>query len=297
MKPADFDYFAPGDLDAALELVASSPSDTRVLAGGQSLLPLMKARLVSPATVVDLGRVEGLDRIELCNGALQLGAMTSQSRALGSETVRTCAPLLARALGLVGSPAIRSRGTVGGSAVHADPAAEIAAVLIALDATLVAAGPGRTTEIPAASFYTYAYETSLPDGEIVTRLDIPAATHVGDTGVSFHEIAIPSHNFALAGAAVSVTIDDGTMRDVRIGLCGLGPTPLRACEAEALAEGSTPSRGVIDRISRAATSVIDPVDDVLASASYRRDLAPVVVRRALVEALADTGSFPEGVLP
>ena len=118
MKPADFDYFAPDDLDAALELVASSPSDTRVLAGGQSLLPLMKARLVSPAAVVDLGRIQGLDRIEVRNGALHLGAMTSQSRALESEIVRTRAPLLARALRLVGSPAIRCRGTVAGSAVR-----------------------------------------------------------------------------------------------------------------------------------------------------------------------------------
>lgn len=296
MKPADFDYFAPGNLDAALEMVASSPSDTRILAGGQSLLPLMKARLVRPSAVVDLGRIQGLDRIELHNGALRLGAMTSQSRALESETVRTRAPLLARALRLVGSPAIRSRGTVGGSAAHADPAAEIPAVLIALDATLVAAGPARTREIPAASFYRYAYETSLADGELVTRLDIPLGKHDGDTGVSFHEVAIPSHNFALAGAAIRVTVDGGAMRDVRIGLCGLGPTPLRAHEAEALAEGSIPTSGVIDRISRAATSVIDPVGDVLASACYRRDLAPVVVRRALVEALADTGSLREGVL-
>lgn len=293
MKPADFDYFAPDTLDTALELLTAGRSDTRVLAGGQSLLPLMKARLASPAAVVDLGRIQGLDRIELRNGALRLGAMTSQSRALESEAVRTRAPLLARALRLVGSPAVRSRGTVGGSAVHADPAAEIPAVLVVLDATLVAAGPAGTREIPAGSFYRYAYETSLADGEIVTRLDIPAGTHDGDTGVSFHEIAIPSHNFALAGAAVSVTVGDGAMRDVRIGLCGLGPTPLRGREAEALAEGSTPNRGVIDRLSRAAAAVADPVDDVLASASYRRDLVPVVVRRALVEALADSGSLRE----
>lgn len=295
MKPADFDYFAPDTLDAALELVASNPSDTRVLAGGQSLLPLMKARLASPAAVVDLGRIQGLDRIESRNGALQIGAMTSQSKALESEIVRTRAPLLARALRLVGSPAIRSRGTVGGSAAHADPAAEIPAVLVALDATFVAAGPAGTREIPAGSFYRYAYETSLADGELVTRLDIPAGAPDGDTGVSFNEIAIPSHNFALAGAAVTVTVGDGAMRDVRIGLCGLGPTPLRAREAEALAEGSTPTNGVIDRISRAAAAVADPVDDVVASASYRRDLAPVVVGRALVEALTDTVSFGERV--
>ena len=293
MKPADFDYLSPDDLDVALGLLAYSPSDTRVLAGGQSLLPLLKARLVSPATVVDLGRIRGLDRIELRDGILRLGAMTSQSRALDSEVVRTHVPLLASALRLVGSPAIRNRGTVGGSAAHADPAAEIPTVLVALDATLVAAGAGGSREIPARSFYRYAYETTLSDGEIVTCLDIPAGTDGRDTGVSFHEIAIPSHNFALAGAAVSMTIDDGTMKDVRIGLCGLGPTPLRACEAEALAEGAAPTKGVIDRVSRAAAAVADPVEDVLASSSYRRDLAPVVIRRALVEALAGTRSFRE----
>ena len=293
MKPADFDYIAPDDLAAALGLLASNPSDTRVMAGGQSLLPLLKARLVSPSTVVDLGRIRGLDRIELQDGTLRMGALTSQSRALESELVRSHAPLLASALRLVGSPAIRNRGTVGGSAAHADPAAEIPAVLVALDATLVTAGAGGDREIPARSFYRYAYETSLSDGEIVIRLDIPVGTNGRDTGVSFHEIAIPSHNFALAGAAVSVTIDDGAMADVRIGLCGLGPTPLRASEAEALAEGSAPTSDVIDRISRAAAAVADPVDDVLASSSYRRDLAPVVIRRALEEALADARSLAE----
>ena len=294
MKPADFDYLAPDDLDTALGLLASGPSDTRVLAGGQSLLPLLKTRLLSPATVLDLGRIRGLDRIGLCNGTLRIGAMTSQSKALDSGVVRSHAPLLARALRLVGSPAIRNRGTVGGSAVHADPAAEIPAVLVALDAILVAADAAGSRQIPARSFYRYAYETSLSDGEILTRLDIPAGTTGRDTGVSFHEIAIPSHNFALAGAAVSVTIEDGSMTDARIGLCGLGPTPMRAREAEALAEGSAPTNGVIDRMSRAAAAVADPVGDVLASASYRRDLAPVVIRRALVEALADTEGFPQG---
>ena len=294
MKPADFDYIAPDDLDVALRILASRPSGTRVMAGGQSLLPLLKARLVSPTTVVDLGRVRGLDRIDLRNGSLQLGAMTRQSEALDSSLVRTRAPLLARALRLIGSPAIRNRGTVGGSAAHGDPAAEIPAVLVALDATLTAVSAVGRRDIPARSFYRYAYETALADDEIVTALNIPTGRNGCDTGVSFYEIAIPSHNFALAGAAVSVTIDDGTIKDVRIGLCGLGPTPLRACEAEALAEGSAPTEEVIARIARAAAVVADPVDDVLASSSYRRDLAQVVIRRALVEALADTRSFREG---
>ena len=136
MKPADFEYVALDHLDAALGMLASRPSETRVLAGSQSLLPLLKARLVSPVTLIDLGRIEDLDRIELRNGALQLGAMIRQSRALESRLVRTHAPLPARALRLIGSPALRNRGTIGGGAAHAHPAGEIPAVLVALDATL-----------------------------------------------------------------------------------------------------------------------------------------------------------------
>ena len=273
MKPADFEYVAPDHLYAALGMLASRLSETRVLAGGQSLLPLLKARLVSPVTLIDLGCIEDLDRIELRNGALQLGAMTRQSRALESRLMRTHAPLLARALRLIGSPAIRNRGTIGGSAAHADPAAEIPAVLVALDATLTAVSTAGRREIPARTFYRYAYETSLLDDEIVADLSIPLRTAGQDTGVSFYEIAIPSHNFALAGAAVSVTVAGGVMNDVRIGLCGLGATPLRAREAETLADGSPPTPDVVRRVARGAAAVAEPVDDVLASGSYRRDIA------------------------
>ena len=294
MKPADFEYVAPDHLDAALGMLASRLSETRVLAGGQSLLPLLKARLVSPVTLIDLGCIEDLDRIELRNGALQLGAMTRQSRALESRLMRTHAPLLARALRLIGSPAIRNRGTIGGSAAHADPAAEIPAVLVALDATLTVVSTAGRREIPARTFYRYAYETSLSDDEIVADLSIPLRTAGQNTGVSFYEIAIPSHNFALAGAAVSVTVAGGVMNDVRIGLCGLGATPLRAREAETLADGSLPTPDVVRRVARGAAAVAEPVDDVLASGSYRREIAPVVIRRALLEALGEAEAHRDG---
>ena len=286
MKPADFGYVAPTSLPEALSILASAPGEARVMAGGQSLLPLMKARLASPSTVVDLGRIPGLDRIELRDGALVVGAMVRQSAALRSALVRTHAPLLAGALRSVGSPAIRNRGTVGGSAAHADPAAEIPAVLVALDATLTAAGPGGDREIPARLFYRYAYETALRDGEILTGVSFPIPPEDGATGVSFYEVAVPRHNFALAGAAARVTVEDGLVREARIALCALGPTPLRAREAEAIVEGCSPSPRLLARVARAAAAVAEPMDDVLASAAYRRSLAPVVVRRALEEALS-----------
>lgn len=295
MKAADFDYFAPSDLPEALRILASRPGETRVMAGGQSLLPLLKARLARPTAVVDLGRIPGLDRIEAQNGALMLGAMVRQSRVLGSAPVTTHAPLLARAVRKIGSPAIRNRGTVGGSAAHADPAAEIPAALIALDAVIVATGPAGRRAIPARHFYRYAYETDLAPDEIVTGLRFPAAANGHPTGASFYEVAIPNHNFALAGAAVRVTLHGGLLQDVRIALCALGPTPLRAREAERLAEGCPPSAGVLEKVARTAATIAEPMDDVLASARYRRSLAPVVVRRALLEAVAEARSREVGI--
>lgn len=286
MKPADFDYLAPTSLREALSILASGPGEARVMAGGQSLLPLMKARLASPSTVVDLGCIPGLDQIELRDGALVIGAMVLQATALRSGLVRTHAPLLAGALRSVGSPAIRNRGTVGGSAAHADPAAEIPAALVALDATFTAAAPGGAREIPARLFYRYAYETALRGGEILTCMRIPIPEEGGATGVSFYEVAVPRHNFALAGAAASLTVEEGLVREVRIALCGLGATPLRAREAEAIAAGCSPSPRLLARVARAAAAVAEPLDDVLASAAYRRSLAPVVVRRALEQAVS-----------
>ena len=290
MKAADFDYFAPTDLSEAMGILSSRQGRARVMAGGQSLLPLLKARLSSPSAVVDLGRIPGLDRIELENGSLMLGSMVRQSRVLESELVATHAPLLVRAVRKIGSPAIRNRGTVGGSAAHADPAAEIPAVLVALDATVMATGPAGTREIAARRFYRYAYETDLALDEIVTGLRVPLPGEDRATGAAFYEVAIPNHNFALAGAAVRVTLRAGSLHDVRIALCALGPTPLRAREAETLAGGCPPSSDVFQRVARAAATIAEPVDDVLASAAYRRSLAPVVVRRALQEAVAEARS-------
>lgn len=295
MKAADFDYFAPSDLPEALRVLASRPGETRVMAGGQSLLPLLKARLARPSVVVDLRLVPGLDGIEQASGSLRLGAMVSQSRVLESELVTTHAPLLARAVRKIGSPAIRNRGTVGGSAAHADPAAEIPAALVALEAAIVATGPAGAREIPAGRFYRYAYETELAPDEIVTGLRVPGAGNGHSTGASFYEVAIPNHNFALAGAAVRATLQAGSLQDVRIALCALGPTPLRAREAEILAEGRPPSSDVLERVARTAATVAEPVDDVLASATYRRSLAPVVVRRALLEAVAEARSRQAGL--
>lgn len=295
MKAADFDYFAPADLAGALGILSSRHGDARVMAGGQSLLPLLKARLAGPSAVVDLGRIPGLDRIESHNGSLMLGAMVRQSRVLESGLVAAHAPLLARGVRKIGSPAIRNRGTVGGSAAHADPAAEIPAVLVALDATVMATGPAGARQIPARRFYRYAYETDLAQDEIVTGLRLPLAGNGPATGSAFYEVAIPNHNFALAGAAVRVTLRAGLLQDVRIALCALGPTPLRAREAETLAEGCPPSSDVLEGVAAAAVTSAEPVDDVLASAAYRRSLAPVVVRRALLEALAEARSH-EAVL-
>jgi CO/xanthine dehydrogenase FAD-binding subunit len=280
MKPSGFAYRRPDTLDEALALLAEHGGEARALAGGQSLVPLMNLRLARPGVVVDVGRLAGLEGIANGDG-LVLGATARQAALLVDDRVARTAPLLATAARHVAHPAIRARGTVGGSLAHADPAAELPAVAIALDAEITAASRRGRRAVPAADLFTGPFTTSLAEDELLVEVRIPSGS--ADRSHGFAELARRHGDFALAGACCTASVSSGTIRDARVVLFGVGPTPVVVPEAAAALEGaSVGDPDALATAARAAAAASDPVSDVHASAAYRRRMADVVTRRALV---------------
>ena len=286
MKPAPFDYFDPRTVDEAVSLLQQHEGDAKLLAGGQSLMPLLNMRLARPAVLVDLNRVDGLDYIREEHGWIAIGALARQRAVERSALVQARQPLLHAATRFIAHPQIRNRGTVGGSIAHADPAAEYPAVALALDAELVATGPSGRRTIAAADFFVTYLTTALEPSEVLTEVRIPALP--ARTGWAFQEVSRRHGDFALTGVATTVTLDGGgKCTAARIALFGVGSKPLRAQAAEALLAGERPDEQAIAAAAQQAGDGLDaPLSDIHASAEYRRDVARVLTRRALTEAVA-----------
>jgi aerobic carbon-monoxide dehydrogenase medium subunit len=283
MKPPAFQYFAPSSLDEALALRAEHADDCAVLAGGQSLMPMLNLRMAFPGTLIDLAGVGELAGIREWDGGVAIGAMTRQRAAERSTLLNEHAPLAARALPNIGHTTIRNRGTVGGSIAHADPAAELPAVALALDAELLAASSSGERTIAASDFFAGFLTTSLAPEELLVEVRLPglAPGH----GVAFIELARRHGDFALVGVAAAIALDGGgKIADARLAFIGVGGTPMRAREAEAVLRGEAPGDGVFAEAAERAKTEIDPSDDTHASAEYRRRIAGVLAQRALVEA-------------
>ncbi len=287
MKLPPFDYFAPHEMDEALSLLAEHSWDAKVLAGGQSLVPLLALRMARPSVVIDIARVPGIDGQEVNDGSLAVGAMTREHTVETSELVRRHVPLLSRAMPLIGHPAIRSRGTLGGTIAHADPAAETPAVALALDAQIVACSKERGVRtIAAADFFQGFLTTDLEDDELVTQIRFPVAPP--RTGACFDEVARREGDFAITGVAAQVTLaGDGTIDDARIVLIGVADQPVRRPEAEEALRGRAPEAAAFDAAADAAAEGLAPSADLHGSSAYRVHLARVVVRRALERAALD----------
>jgi carbon-monoxide dehydrogenase medium subunit len=280
LKPPPFDYAAPTTLDEAIGLLAEhADAEARVLAGGQSLIPMMNFRLAKPGYLVDLRRVAGLAGIRREGDTLVIGAMTRMAEVERSPEVAVAAPLLTEAIGLVAHVPVRNRGTVGGSLAHADPAAELPAVALALDAELVAAGPGGTRTIPAGEFFTGPYGTALTPEEILTEVRLP----VWPGGHAFLEFSRIHANFAVVAVAALVDVDSagGQIGRARVALAGVGPTPVRAHAAERALPGTSGDTEAIRAAARLAVADLSPAGDLHASAETRLTLAQVYLRRAL----------------
>ena len=284
MKPAPFAYHRPGSVDEALALLAQHGGDAKPLAGGQSLIPAMNFRLARPAVLVDLNRLTTLAGIRGGTGGLRIGAMTRQRTVERDTTIAQHVPLLAEALPHIAHPQIRTRGTVGGSLAHADPAAELPAVMVALGATFELHSPRGKRSVPAEEFYTGLFTTALAADELLVEIAIPPRTP--RSGSAFMEVARRHGDYALAGVAAVLTLDDaGRCREARIALLSVGDGPVLAIKAAKAITGEKPTADAIQEAADAAASKdVDPPGDIHASAAYRRQLVGVLVRRALQRA-------------
>jgi carbon-monoxide dehydrogenase medium subunit len=288
MKSSAFEYAAPRSVAEAVALLRTQDGEAKILAGGQSLMPLLAMRLARPSLLVDLGRIEGLDYVREESGVIAIGAMTTKSTIERSDLVRTRQPLFHEATRLIGHPQIRNRGTVGGSMAQADPAAEYPAAALALDAKMRVVGGAGERSIDAADFFVSTLTTALAPDEILIEVRVPMLAP--GTGWSMLEVSRRHGDFAMAGTAVTVALDGGRARSARIVLFGVGPVPVRARAAEQAVAGQKPAAAAWASAAAQARDVVEePLSDHHASAAYRRHLAGVLVERALAEAVTRAG--------
>ena len=283
MKPPRFDYLSPRSIDEVLGLLAQHGDEAKVLAGGQSLVPLLSFRLVRPAYLVDLNDVGGLEGIRLDDGHLAIGAMTRQRAVETSPLVRERCPLLAEAMSQIGHVQIRNRGTIGGSLAHADPASELPAVVAALDGELVLQSARGQRVLKSEQFFmTYLTTAAAPD-ELLVEVRVPVTP--SRTGSAFLEVSRRHGDFALVGVAATVTLNEaGLCTAAAIALTGVGPTPVIARDAARAFVGERPSPATFEEAGRRVAERLHPDSDLHASSDYRRQLAHVLTRRALARA-------------
>jgi aerobic carbon-monoxide dehydrogenase medium subunit len=277
VKPAPFAYHAPHALDEALGLLARHGDEAKILAGGQSLVPLLNFRLARPAVVVDINRVAGLDEIRAEDGRIAVGALVRQRRL--EVWARQQFPFLADALRYVGHQAIRTRGTVAGSLAHADPAAELPALLVCLEGSVVARSPAGLREVRARELFVSHLTTSLRPDELITEVRLPRLPQ--GAGWGFLEVARRHGDFALVGAAAVVSLAGGRIAEPRVALFGCGATPVRATRAETILAGQPPTPEAVGAAARDAAEALAPESDLHATAEYRRRVARTLMARAL----------------
>jgi carbon-monoxide dehydrogenase medium subunit len=284
MKLPYFEYEAPATVAEAVELLAKHQDEASVLAGGQSLIPLLALRLARPAMLIDINGLGELSGVAVTDGQVAVGAMTREYVAADSPVITGTVPLLAAALPLIGHEAIRSRGTIGGSLAHADPAAELPAVARALDAEFVVRSQSGDRVIPAAEWFEGYLTTARSADEILVEVRFPAAAR--GTGVAFQEVARRHGDFAIVGLAASLTLAGGTISDARLAFAGVSDVPVRSAAAEAILVGERPSTDLFEEAAVRATADLDPPGDLHGSPGYRKKVAATLVRRGL-QAAAD----------
>ncbi len=281
MIPAPFDYVRAGSVDEAVATLAEHGDEAKVLAGGQSLLPLLRQRLAYPTVVVDLGAVPGVRGIREKGDRLVIGAMTTHDEVMRDALVREHLPLLAEATATVADPAVRHRGTFGGSLAHADPAGDLPAVAVALDAVLVAMGPSGRRDIPASEFFLDYLQTALAPDEVLVEIEVPKLAGWGVHYEKFHRVA---QAWAIVGVAAAVRRSNGSVAEARVGLTNMGATPVRAAAVERALAGAEATPQALRAAAEQAAEGTEPPDDLNGKADYRRHLARVLTGRALAAA-------------
>ena len=288
MYAPDFAYYRAGSLAEAGQLLQQHPG-AKLLAGGHSLIPLLKFRLATPAALIDIGRLDELKGISVTDGRVRIGALTTHAELAASSELAERCPALGEAAGLIGDPAVRNRGTIGGNVAHADPASDLPTVLRALDATIAVTVDDGERSIPAADFFEGMMETALGDHDIVTAIEVPAAG--AGQGQAYVKFSHPASRYAVVGAAAAVTLVGGTVGVVAVALGGLVPAARRAASVEEALAGQAPTADAIAAAAAAVSADLgdDLIGDIYASAEYRRAMAPVCVKRALTAAVERAG--------
>ena len=290
MIPASFDYVAPGSIEEALAALAehsSAGDDVKIIAGGQSLLPVLRMRLNAPEWVVDLGRIESLRGVRDDGDAIVIGAMTPHSVVAADPLVAQHAALVARATATVADEQVRHRGTFGGALAHADPAGDLGAPARALGAEFVIAGTGGTRTVGAEDFFQGLFETAITEDEILTEVRIPK--HTG-WGAHYEKFVRVAHQWPIVAVGASVRIEGGAIAGAAVGLTNMGSTPLRARAVEDALLGQRPSQDVVRTAAARAVEGVEPPSDLNGDADYRRHLVTVLTRRAVLAAIADAGA-------
>jgi carbon-monoxide dehydrogenase medium subunit len=288
MYSANFDYFRANSVAEAVDLLKNHPG-ARLLAGGHSLLPQMKLRVAQPPALVDIGRLSELRGITHAGDKLHIGALTTHNTIATSEVVKQHCAVLAHAAGLIGDQQVRNRGTIGGSVAHADPAADLPTVLLALQATLTAVGPGGAREIAADDFVTDLFTTVLQEGEVLTQVTVPAYGMAEGAAYKKHEH--PASGYAVVGAAAMVMLASGQCSGARIAVGGVTAKPVSASAAEAALMGKPlDEANIAAAAALVAGAITDPIGDHYASAEYRIHLATVLARKAIAKAAKKAGA-------
>jgi carbon-monoxide dehydrogenase medium subunit len=283
MYPASFEYHAPLALDEAIGLLSELGDEAKVLAGGCSLIPIMKLRLAEPGHLFDLRRITGLQGITIADDMLRIGAMTREAELEASPLVARHAPLVAETSSVIADPLVRNMGTVGGNIAHADPANDHPATMLALDASFEITGPAGSRLVDAGSFFVDLYETVLGPGELVTAILVPGMT--AGSGAAYHKLERQVGDFAIVAAAAWLRLEQGIVQAVRVALTNVAPTPRRATAAEAALVGQAPTDSAVRAAGDAAVEGLEPWDELRGSARYKLEVTPVVVRRALASAV------------
>ena len=284
MIPRSFEYHSPRTLDEAIDLLKKLGPEAKLLSGGQSLIPMMKLRLVSPEHIVDINRIPGLNYISETDGHLRIGALTREHELESSDVVKTKFPIISDTAKVIADPLVRSQATVCGNLAHGDPANDHPATMLALGATVVATGPHGQREIAVADFFPALFTTALEPEEILTEIKIPLPPP--RSGGAYLKLERKVGDYATAGVAVPISLDDaGACTRAGVGLTNVGMTPIKAKQTEAFLNGKQLDDATIQKAAELAASESQPMDDIRGSAEYKRDLVRVLTARALNAAI------------
>ena len=284
MIPPSFEYHRPSTVDEAVGLLSTLGSEAKILAGGHSLLPMMKLRFAQPEHLVDINRIPELKGVRVIGDDIVIGAMTSENAVIADPVLNEKVPLLPEAAKLIADPQVRNRGTIGGDIAHGDPANDHPALALACDSVLTIAGPNGTRQVPASEFFLGTYWTALEESDILTEITVKAFP--SGAGYSYKKLKRKTGDWATAACAVVIALSGGTVSHIRITLTNLGPTALRAHEAESILMGQQVSDELIRQAAEKAMEICDPAEDLRGDAEYKTAMAGQMVQRAIHDALS-----------